>query len=160
MLEKAAIREESLSSGGGEGQARLISSLSSEYYFLRITLVSEMQGDLVTLILVPNNDDKFQAWQQDRLELAEHMFYKVSAAGFEHSLSSGDNLSELLYDIGRDLLARKEYSDAETWLARAHKALAQVVTNHTSQNMQNLEFCVLHALGVFQIIFSALRIDK
>lgn len=84
------------------------------------------------------------------------MFSKISAACVQQNPSSGGSLAELLYDIGRGLMASNDYSDAETWLSRASEALSDSVISHLGQDTRNLRFCILHALGASQNISSFL----
>lgn len=62
-----------------------------------------------------------------------------------------ERLAELLYDVGRGHLNKKEYGCAEKWLTRAHEALSEPVIEQSGQDAQELRFCILHGLGVYRV---------
>nr|KMM70695.1 hypothetical protein CPAG_07006 [Coccidioides posadasii RMSCC 3488] len=105
ILEKAALREEKLStecSNAGE-RDDISLKLSAEYYILRIHL----------------------AWKQSRLDFAEHMLSKLPHQALQQDAVLVEQLSSLLFEVGKFLVEKKEYHEADKWLQRALETLSQ-----------------------------------
>jgi len=67
--------------------------------------------------------NKRQAWKQDKLDLAEHIYNKSFSAHITFTPRSAENLADTLYEIGKELLAKEQYRIATKWLDRAYCVL-------------------------------------
>ncbi|PGH23466.1 hypothetical protein AJ80_02420 [Polytolypa hystricis UAMH7299] len=125
-LERAAIYEEK-SSHRDSGLARddiIPSKLSAEYHILRIVL----------------------ALRQNRLDVVEHMYSTLAAKHSSLEPVTTERLADLLYEIGKNMLDRTEYSSAVTWLRRSYDALSQHDVSALSVDAGELRLCVIHGL--------------
>lgn len=152
VLECAANREEKLFRYPPHaGKDELARKLSMEYHILRVALVS--YGQYLWFKLVPwkLSPEKEKAWRQDRLDLAEHMFSKISTSDLEKNPSAAENLADLLYEIGNSILGSGQQHLASMWLKRSYDALSLHGLDAFSLGAGELRLCVLHALGQFEL---------
>ncbi|KAI5289634.1 hypothetical protein KEM54_003528 [Ascosphaera aggregata] len=136
VLEKAAPREDRISSrctdddlefDTSHDEKRILRRLSAEYHILRISL----------------------SWRQRRLDLAEHLFTKVSKTCIEQESSTAEALADLCYEIGTTHLEGKDFPLAVRWLERAADALAKHELEKLSADADELRLAVWHSLGFF-----------
>lgn len=66
--------------------------------------------------------------------------------------SVAERLAELLYDIGRRHVEKREYDPAIKWLTRASEILSQPILELCAQDAWELRFCILHGLGAWKSI--------
>ncbi|EER25387.1 hypothetical protein CPC735_064870 [Coccidioides posadasii C735 delta SOWgp] len=126
ILEKAALREEKLStecSNAGE-RDDISLKLSAEYYILRIHL----------------------AWKQSRLDFAEHMLSKLPHQALQQDAVLVEQLSSLLFEVGKFLVEKKEYHEADKWLQRALETLSQRQLDMLSPDASDMRLCIIHGL--------------
>jgi hypothetical protein len=100
--------------------------LSCDYFVLRVSL----------------------AWKQQNLPIADLMWSKGAdddSAGSD-SLAS-ENLAEVAYDIGNELLTRGDCTGAVRWLQRAFDTLARVEPLYLSDNGTELRLRTAHSYG-------------
>ena len=83
-----------------------------------------------------------QAWQQDRLDLADHFFAKLQAEVARPTATDALNYVELFFEIGRDCLGKRLDEAAVKWLGRAvgFSQMHDIVGN----DAENLQLNVLH----------------
>ena len=83
-----------------------------------------------------------QAWQQDRLDLADHFFAKLQAQVARPTAADTLNFVELSFEIGRDCLGKRLDGAAVKWLGRA----AGFFQTHdiVGPDAENLQLNVLH----------------
>ncbi|KAK2790267.1 hypothetical protein FQN53_000033 [Emmonsiellopsis sp. PD_33] len=126
VLEKAAIREDALSTRnkGGDASDEAIYKYSTEYYILRIAL----------------------SWRQGRIDVAEHMYSKIDAACVKREPTAAESLAGVLYDIGKSMLGRGEHEPAARWLQHSYETLCQHEIGRLSQDAGELRLSVLHGL--------------
>lgn len=75
------------------------------------------------------------------------MFSRVSIPCLQQNPSVAERLAELLYDIGRGLVEKKEYDSAIKWLTRGFDILSQPILEQCGQDVRELRFCIVHGLG-------------
>ncbi|WEW57165.1 sporulation-specific protein 22 [Emydomyces testavorans] len=131
ILEKAALREKQLSKGPKDSGEKndIPLKLSAEYYILRSNLVAILPPK--TSIIV---------------DYAEHMLSKLPRQVLQQDVALTERLSDLLFDIGKNLMDRKEYADAEKWLQRALDALSQEPLDMLTPDARELRLCILYGL--------------
>ncbi|KAF1916890.1 meiosis protein SPO22/ZIP4 like-domain-containing protein [Ampelomyces quisqualis] len=106
VLERAAEYQDVLSietdSANGD-EAQVARRLRLEYFAIRIML----------------------AWRQERMDTAEHMFTKCKQLTDALSPNTAETLADLLYEVGKDHLTKRNYEVAVRWLERAYEALGE-----------------------------------
>lgn len=75
------------------------------------------------------------------------MYGKASAYLGDVDPSVAENLADLLYEIGRDLLDRHEHEMAIKWLERSYDALCSQSLERLSPDASELRMSTLHDLG-------------
>ncbi|KAI9832360.1 MAG: hypothetical protein M1826_002046 [Phylliscum demangeonii] len=124
VLEGAAHYEAELSKVVEQSEAARYEQLSAEYFIVRTVV----------------------AWRQSRLDLAEHLFREASLARKTLDPSTAENLADLLYEIGRDLLRQKRDAMAAKWLERAYDALCRQNVEGLSPEAGELRLSIMHDL--------------
>ncbi|KAH0544865.1 hypothetical protein FGG08_001094 [Glutinoglossum americanum] len=104
----------------------LYSNLSAEYYLLRTA----------------------HSWLQGRLDLAEHMFTKASFSDKDLEPRVAENVADTLYEIGKDLLKKKQYELSVKWLERSFAILAGQDLEKLGENAGELRFATASPLEV------------
>lgn len=127
VLERAAVLQ---------GTASTRSIHATKYLLLRLDLVRSVCHDWSSLTDCP------QAWQQDRLDLADHFFAKLQAQDARPTAADTLDCVELSFEIGRDCLEKRLDEAAVKWLGRA----AGFFQMHDSvgPDAENLQLNVLH----------------
>ena len=75
------------------------------------------------------------------------MYSKVAAMISDVDSNTAENIADLLYEIGRERLDKKEYAMANKWLERSHEVLAGQDLERLSAEAGELRLCVLQASG-------------
>lgn len=80
------------------------------------------------------------------MQLAEHMFNKSmnSKDIFDHDTT--ESLSDALYEMGKELLAKKQYTLAVKWLQRAYEVLNSDDLDKLSANATELRTSIIQTL--------------
>ncbi|KAI5304393.1 hypothetical protein KEM56_006541 [Ascosphaera pollenicola] len=134
VLEKAAVREERLSSrcidctgdsASTLDEQKILRRLSAEYHMLRMTL----------------------SWRQKRLDITEHMRTKVPKQCIEQEASIAEAFADICYDIGHAHLEERDFPLAVKWLERAADALSKHDLDKLSPDADELRLAVWHALA-------------
>ncbi|KAH8599135.1 meiosis protein SPO22/ZIP4 like-domain-containing protein [Bisporella sp. PMI_857] len=127
VLEKIASFEDKLkqpdadiSAGDGEVHARL----TAEYYILRTSL----------------------AWRQNQLDMAEHMFKKSMSCQQCFDPNTAESLADVLFELGKDLLVKREYLIAVKWLERSYHVLSSQELDKLSSNASELRLSIAESL--------------
>ncbi|KAF2233241.1 SPO22-domain-containing protein [Viridothelium virens] len=128
VLEKAAHYESEL--GKPENQPTTeddiaYKRLSGEYFIMRTAL----------------------AWKQSRLDLAEHMFEKTARLQRHADPATAERLADVLYEMGKDLLGKKQIELAGRWLERAYDILAEQDLERLSSDAGELRLSIMHSLA-------------
>lgn len=125
VLEQAATHEDALSKTektplSSEHDVSL--HLSAEYFTLRMAL----------------------AWRQDRLVLADHFFTKLPELSSRVQPSIIEKMADLLYEIGKFALDRKQNDVAVKWLCRAYESIMKIEEGSLYQDTHELKMSILH----------------
>lgn len=87
-----------------------------------------------------------QAWRQDEPQVAEFMFEKLVSLRKSFSPNTVENLADILYELGKDLLGKKQYGIAATWLDRAYAILNDQVLDRLSIDASELRISIIQSL--------------
>ncbi|KAF1989013.1 SPO22-domain-containing protein [Aulographum hederae CBS 113979] len=124
-LERAAVWQDVLDKSEGNGRDEDVKGrLCSEYFVLRTAL----------------------AWKQDRLDLTEHWFSKITKQGETLDPQAAEKLADLLFEIGKDQMAKKNYEWAAKWLERAYDVLAEQELENLSEDSAELNMSIIQKL--------------
>ncbi|KAF2190807.1 SPO22-domain-containing protein [Zopfia rhizophila CBS 207.26] len=127
VLERAADYQDILGNakdGDRNGEANVSEGLRIEYFAVRTAL----------------------AWRQDRMDTAEHMFSKSKQLNCEPQPSTAENMVDLLYEMGKDLLGKRNYELAVRWLERAHDVLGEQGLENLSPDAGELRLSIMQSL--------------
>ena len=87
-----------------------------------------------------------QAWKQSRLDIAEHLFSKAELADSHLGPAPAESLADLLYEIGKDLLHKKQLESAVRWLERSLDVLGEQDLEKLSRDAGELRLSIMHSL--------------
>ncbi|KAI2642014.1 meiosis protein SPO22/ZIP4 like-domain-containing protein [Xylaria nigripes] len=88
----------------------------------------------------------FEAWKEDRMDVAEHLYASVEKLIHKTNTVSIENLSDAVFEIGRDLAQKKNYSLAIKWIERAHDLINGQDITQLSRDAIELRFAISQAL--------------
>ncbi|KAI2632325.1 meiosis protein SPO22/ZIP4 like-domain-containing protein [Hypoxylon sp. NC1633] len=84
-----------------------------------------------------------KAWKEDRLDVADHVYAKIQ----DHKdPASAENLTDTLFEIGKDLAAKKNFSLAGKWLERAFEFINSQQLEQLSREAVELRLAISQAL--------------
>ena len=95
---------------------------------------------------------RVQAWRQDRMDMAEHMFSKCKELTTALTSATAENLADLLYEIGKSALAKRSYEIASRWLERAYDMLEKQDLGMLSPEVGELRLCTMQSIGEFETL--------
>lgn len=98
-------------------------------------------------MVVDRTPDSCQSWQQDRLDLTEHFFTTVDLGQLRSTPTITEDMVDLLFHIGRDLLSRGSHDMAVVWLKRASRLLENQDIECLSSDAGELRLNLLHTSG-------------
>lgn len=78
------------------------------------------------------------------MDTAEHMFAKCKQLDRNLTPSSAESLADLLYEIGKDNLTKREYENSVKWLERAHDMLGDQDMELLSPEAGELRLSTMH----------------
>lgn len=81
------------------------------------------------------------------MDLAEHLFNKASLPSNNLGPAVAENLADLLYEIGKNFLQKKQYEMAVRWLERSLDALSCQDLDRLSPDAGDLRLSIMHDLG-------------
>lgn len=87
-----------------------------------------------------------QAWKQSRLDLAEHLFSQAELGNNRLGPSTAESLADVLYEIGKDLLHRKQLESAVRWLERSLDVLGEQDLEKLGPDAGELRLSIMHGL--------------
>lgn len=90
-----------------------------------------------------------QAWRQDRMDTAEHMFSKSKQINWALTPSAAENLADLLYEMGKDLLEKRNYELAVRWLERAYDVIGEQELEMLSPEAGELRLSIMQGIGSY-----------
>jgi hypothetical protein len=89
-----------------------------------------------------------QAWKQNKLDLAWHMYKEIPPTAFDHDPRGAEELTETLGQIGRDqLLSAPGPTAAIPWLESAADLIANQPSSLLSDKAPNLRLAILDTLA-------------
>lgn len=87
-----------------------------------------------------------QAWRQGRPDFAKLMLAKLTTASDGIDAHLTEELSDLLFEIGKDLLTKSQWVDASFWLEAAYDGLAAHGTETLSKDAEGLKVGIGHSM--------------
>jgi len=129
LLKLAAEYEDVLSKGTDdkpEKDTELADGLRAQYFAVRMTL----------------------SWRQDQMGMAEHMFEKCRQVRKSFTSTITEQLADLLYEIGKAMLAKRDYELATRWLERAFDVLGEQDLDMHSPDIGELRLSIMQSLGM------------
>jgi hypothetical protein len=81
------------------------------------------------------------------MDTAEHMFSKIKQMHCTISPSTAENLADLMYEIGKDLLKKRNYELAVRWLERAHDMIGEQELEMLSPEAGELRLSVIQSIS-------------
>lgn len=84
------------------------------------------------------------------MDTAEHMFVKCKQLGDPLNANTAETLADLLYDIGKDSLIKRNYEGASRWLERAYDTLGEQEMELLSPEAGELRLSTMHGIGGWQ----------
>ncbi|CAN9168411.1 unnamed protein product [Alternaria alternata] len=127
VLERAADYEDVLGKrdeGGDERDGELADGFRAQYFAVRTTL----------------------AWRSGRMDMVEHMFRKCKEFGKSFNATTTEQLADLLYEIGKAALAKRDYEIAARWLERAFDVLGEQDLDMLSPEIGELRLSIMQSL--------------
>ncbi|KAH4247441.1 hypothetical protein HBI05_045310 [Parastagonospora nodorum] len=127
ILERAAEYQEVLGKeedDAANDESEMARRLRMEYFAVRTTL----------------------AWRQDRMDTAEHMYAKCKQLAVALTPSSAETLADLLYEMGKDSLSKRQYEAATRWLERAYDTLGEQDMEMFSPEASELRLSTMHGI--------------
>ncbi|KAH3908764.1 hypothetical protein HBH56_171760 [Parastagonospora nodorum] len=126
LLERAAEYQEVLGKedDAANDESEMARRLRMEYFAVRTTL----------------------AWRQDRMDTAEHMYAKCKQLAVALTPSSAETLADLLYEMGKDSLSKRQYEAATRWLERAYDTLGEQDMEMFSPEASELRLSTMHGI--------------
>jgi TPR repeat protein len=81
------------------------------------------------------------------MDTAEHMFSKIKQMHWAISPSTAENLADLMYEIGKDLLKKRNYELAVRWLERAHDMIGEQELEMLGPEAGELQLSVIQSIS-------------
>lgn len=75
------------------------------------------------------------------------MYQKISPTLLASNPTSAEACADALYEIGKDLFARKQFDHATRWLDRSYHTLCEQELEFLSENAGELRLSVMQLLG-------------
>ena len=79
------------------------------------------------------------------------MFAKCKQLVTSHTPDTAEIFADMLYEIGKGILAKRDYNLASRWLERAHDVLEGQDSEILSPEVGELKFCIKQAIGTSQV---------
>jgi hypothetical protein len=81
------------------------------------------------------------------MDMAEHMFMKCRELGKSFNATTTEQLADLLYEIGKAALVKRDYEVASRWLERAYDVLGEQDLDMLSPEIGELRLSTMQSLG-------------
>jgi hypothetical protein len=82
------------------------------------------------------------------MDTAEHMFTKCKQLTTALTPATAETLADLLYEIGKDALAKRSYEVAARWLERAYDVLGEQDLDVLSPEVGELRLSAMQSIGM------------
>ncbi|RKF74152.1 Sporulation-specific protein 22 [Golovinomyces cichoracearum] len=86
------------------------------------------------------------AWQMEQFDIAEHMYHKSTSSMKKLEANTTESFADVLHDIGRGLLNRKQYKLSVIWSRRAFDIISGWQLDELSNDASELRISILQAL--------------
>ncbi|KAI1084000.1 meiosis protein SPO22/ZIP4 like-domain-containing protein [Whalleya microplaca] len=86
------------------------------------------------------------AWKEDRLDVADHLYEKVQSSKQSIDSISAEALADTLFEIGKGLIEKKDYTLAVKWLERAYETINNQSLEQLSREALELRLAISQAL--------------
>jgi hypothetical protein len=84
------------------------------------------------------------------MDTAEHMFTKCKQLTSALTPTTAETLADLLYEIGKDALTKRNYEVAARWLERAYDVLGEQDLDMLSPEVGELRLSAMQSIGSVQ----------
>jgi hypothetical protein len=82
------------------------------------------------------------------MDTAEHMFTKCKQLTSALTPSTAETLADLLYEIGKDALTKRNYEVAARWLERAYDTLGEQDPDSLRPEVSELRLSAMQSIGM------------
>ena len=82
------------------------------------------------------------------MDIAEHMFTKCKGLSQFYTSSLVENITDLFYEIGSDLLDKRNHESAVQWFERAYEILGAQEFETLSAEAGELRLSVMQSIGI------------
>lgn len=83
------------------------------------------------------------------MDTAEHMFTKCQGLSRFFTASLAEGVSDLLYEMGKDLLKKRSPETAIQWLERAHDVLGEQNVETRTAEASELRLSIMQSIGSY-----------
>ena len=90
--------------------------------------------------------EAYQAWRQERLDLAELWLQKLGSREDVVDPSTAETLADLFFEIGKSEEEKSKALEAMTWLTKAHDIIISQDLECLSIDAGELQVAIMHAL--------------
>ena len=81
------------------------------------------------------------------MDTAEHMFSKIKLTHCAISPPTAENLADLMYEMGKDLLKKRNYELAVRWLERAYDVIGEQELEMLGPEAGELRLSIMQSIG-------------
>ncbi|RKF63583.1 Sporulation-specific protein 22 [Erysiphe neolycopersici] len=86
------------------------------------------------------------AWQMEQLDIAEHMYHKSTNPEHRLDASTTENLTDVLFEMGKELLNKKQYEMSIKWSRRAFDVINNWQLDELSNDASELRISIMQVL--------------
>lgn len=76
------------------------------------------------------------------------MYSKASVTDIQLDPATAETLADLLYEIGKELLVKKQFESATKWLERSYAVITRQDVEELRMDAGELRVSIMHSLGV------------
>ncbi|KAI1807755.1 SPO22-domain-containing protein [Daldinia bambusicola] len=118
----------------------LLQSMQAKLPVEELATCRNLEVECLTLRIV------LKAWKEDRLDVADHLYEKVQDCNRTTNPASAENFADSLFEIGNDLVTKKNFSLAVKWLKRAYEFINSQDLDQLSREVVELRLTISQAL--------------
>lgn len=85
------------------------------------------------------------------MDTAEHLWTKSRQLDCAPNASTIENIADLLYEMGKDLLGKRNYELAVKWLERAYDVLGERNLEDLGPEIGELRLSIMHNIGLYYL---------
>jgi hypothetical protein len=83
------------------------------------------------------------------MDTAEHMFSKIKLMHCTIPSSTAEIFADLMYEMGKDLLRKRNYELAVRWLERAYDVIGEQELEMLSSEAGELRLSIMQSIGLW-----------